>query len=72
MYGTSMIDGHIDKPTRTNKQRALDLLNNFRKNIFATEFISDEEATLLLRTIFEWKEKAHKYDDFVRKDKQKQ
>lgn len=71
MYGASMIDGHIDEPTRTKEQRALDLLNNFRDNIFAKEFISDEEATLLLRTIFEWKEKAHKYDNFVRKDKQK-
>ena len=66
MPNVSMIDGHIEKSNRTDAQKALDLLNNFRESIFATK-ISDKEASLLLEAIFEWKEKACKYDELVRK-----
>ena len=66
MPNVSMIDGHIEKSNRTDAQKALDLLNNFRESIFATK-ISDKEASLLLEAIFEWKENARKYDELVRK-----
>lgn len=70
MPSVSMIDGHVEKSNRTDAQKALDLLNNFRESIFATK-ISDKDADLLLETIFEWKAKARKYDELVYKNKQK-
>ena len=46
-----------------DNEKTLELLNKFGDNIFAIEFVSDEDAAILLKTILDWKEKADMYDD---------
>lgn len=41
----------------------LEILNKFKDNIFAIEFVDDDTAAILLNTILFWKEKADMYDD---------
>lgn len=41
---------------------AVALLDKFKINLFASEFISDEEAEMLYHTILNWKERADWYD----------
>lgn len=39
------------------------LLNRFKENLFAVEFVDYEEANILYYTFLKWKEKADMYDD---------
>ena len=43
---------------RINHEKASKLLKEYEDNIFATEFISDEEAEMLYATIMDWKDSA--------------
>ena len=45
---------------KCNEKVTLELLDKYKENIFATEFVSDEEATILYNTILYWKNSANK------------
>ena len=51
------------KTSIIHDEMTLETLNKFKENIFATEFVDDDTATILLDTILFWKEKADMYDD---------
>lgn len=44
-------------------EKALKLLKEYKENIFATEFISDEEAEVLYTTIMDWKDSADMFKE---------
>lgn len=44
-------------------ERTYFLLNEFKENLFAGEFVSDEESVMLYHTILNWKDKSDMYDD---------
>lgn len=46
---------------KSNTQIAYELLDKFKENLFAVEFVSDEEAKLLYDTILFWREHSEKY-----------
>lgn len=50
-----------------NNKWSADMLAKFKDNIFATEFVNDDESELLYNTIMYWKEKADTYDEIVSK-----
>lgn len=47
---------------QTCSTKALKLLEKYKENIFATEFISDEEAEILYATIMRWKDNSDMYE----------
>lgn len=51
------------KTSVIHNEMALEILNKFKESTFATEFVDDDTATILLDTILFWKEKADMYDD---------
>lgn len=51
---------HISKCDDTN---AYYLLNKFKDNLFAIEFVNDKEAEMLYHTFLSWKEKSDMYND---------
>lgn len=46
---------------KTDTKKAYELLNEFKDNLFATEFVSDEEAEMLYHTILFWREHSEAY-----------
>ena len=54
---------YIDHICKCDYDKASNLLDKFKENLFATEFISYEEAKILYHTILNWKEKSEMYDD---------
>lgn len=46
-------------------QKAYELLNEFKDNLFACEFVTDEEAEMLYYTVLFWYEYSEKYFDLV-------
>lgn len=52
----------INHICKCDYERAESLLNKFKTNLFACEFISDEEAEMLYHTILNWKDKSEMYD----------
>lgn len=54
---------YIDHICKCDYERASLLLDKFKENLFAVEFISDEEAEMLYHTILNWKDKSEMYDD---------
>ena len=53
---------YIDHICKCDYERAELLLDKFKENLFATEFVSDEEAEMLYHTILNWKDKSEMYD----------
>ncbi len=53
---------YIDHICKCDYERADFLLNKFKENLFAPEFVSDEEAIMLYHTILNWKDKSEMYD----------
>ena len=51
------------KTSIIHNEMTLEILNKFKDNIFAIEFVDDDTAAILLNTILFWKEKADMYDD---------
>ena len=51
------------KTSIIHNDMAVGILNKFKENVFATEFVDDDTATILLETILFWKKKADMYDD---------
>ena len=50
---------------KINTKRAYELLYKFKDNLFAVEFVSDEEAEMLLNTILFWKTHSEAYFDLL-------
>lgn len=50
---------------KINTKRAYELLDKFKDNLFASEFVSDEEAEMLLNTILFWKTHSEAYFDLL-------
>lgn len=46
---------------KTCSAKSLKLLEKYKENIFATEFISDEEAEMLYEIIMRWKDNSDMY-----------
>ena len=46
---------------KSNTKKSSELLDKFKLNLFATEFISDEEAEMLFNTIMFWKQHSEAY-----------
>lgn len=46
-----------------DNDKAYFLLREYKNNLFAIEFVDDEDAEMLYRTILDWKEKSDMYDD---------
>ena len=53
------------KEPKGNSIKAYELLNKFKENLFATEFVSDEEANMLYHTILFWREHSEAYFDLL-------
>ena len=53
------------KEPKGNSIKAYELLNKFKENLFATEFVSDEEASMLYHTILFWREHSEAYFDLL-------
>ena len=53
----------IDHICKCDYDKAFSLSDNYKDNLFASEFVSDEEAEMLYHTILNWKEKSEMYDD---------
>lgn len=47
---------------KTCSAKSLKLLEKYKENIFATEFISDEEAEMLYEIIMRWKDNSDMYE----------
>lgn len=47
------------------------LLDEYKINIFAPEFVSDEESEMLYYTILDWKEKYEIYNGWACEQKEK-
>lgn len=47
---------------KTCSAKSLKLLEKYKKNIFAIEFISDEEAEMLYEIIMRWKDNSDMYE----------
>lgn len=47
---------------KTCSAKALKLLEKYKENIFATEFVSDEEAEMLYAIIMRWKDNSDMYE----------
>lgn len=43
--------------------KAFTLIDEYKDNLFATEFVPDEEAAMFYYTILNWKEKSEMYDN---------
>lgn len=56
---------HISK---CNDEKAYYLLNKFKENLFACEFVDDEEAEMLYHTFISWKEQV---DNFLADEERK-
>ena len=50
---------------RIDTGRASELLKDFKDNLFASEFVSDEEAEMLYFTILHWKLHSELYFDLL-------
>lgn len=50
---------------KTCSAKALKLLEKYKENIFATEFISDEEAEMLYGIIMTWKDNSDIYEIYM-------
>lgn len=50
---------------KINTKRAYELLNEFKDNLFAVEFVSDEEAEMLYHTILFWRSKCEAYYNWL-------
>lgn len=50
---------------KINTKRAFELLEKYKCNLFAVEFVSDEEAEMLLNTILFWKIHGEAYFDLL-------
>lgn len=50
---------------KINTKRAYELLDKFKDNLFTVEFVSDEEAEMLLNTILFWKTHSEAYFDLL-------
>lgn len=46
-------------------KKAYELLNKFKDNLFAAEFVTDEEAEMLYHTILFWREYSKKFYDLL-------
>lgn len=46
-------------------KKTYELLNKFKNNLFAVEFVTDEEAEMLYHTILFWKEHSERYFDLL-------
>lgn len=46
---------------KSNTKQSYELLEKFKHNLFATEFVSDEEAEMLFNTIMFWKQHSDAY-----------
>lgn len=53
---------YIEHICKCDYERAGILLDRFKTNLFACEFISDEDAEMLYHTILNWKDKSEMYD----------
>jgi len=54
---------YLKQMSKINYDKSESLVNRYKDNLFATEFVSDEEAEMLYHTILNWKEKADMYDN---------
>ena len=45
----------LDYINKCDDEKAFQLLDKFRENLFAVEFVTDEEAEMLYHTIVSWK-----------------
>lgn len=52
----------IEHICKCDYEKAYYLLNKFKENLFACEFVSDEEAEMLYHTFLNWKDKTDMYD----------
>lgn len=46
---------------KTDTKKAYELLNKFKENLFAIEFVSDEDAEMLYHTILFWRKHTKLY-----------
>ena len=53
---------YIDHICKCDYEKAYYLLDKFKDNLFAVEFVDDEEAEMLYHTFLNWKDKADMYD----------
>ena len=53
----------MDHICKCDYDKAFALIDKYKYNLFASEFVSDEEAEMLYHTILNWKEKSEMYDD---------
>jgi len=65
---------YLKQMSKIDYDKSESLINRYKDNLFATEFVSDEEAEILYHTILNWKEKADMYDlcDYVKLDTRKE
>ena len=56
----------IEHICKCDDEKANYLLDKLKENLFACEFVSDEEAGMLYHTFLNWKDKADMYDDLCR------
>jgi hypothetical protein len=46
----------LDHISKCDDEQAFYLLDKFKENLFATEFVSDEDSEMLYHTIISWKD----------------
>jgi len=65
---------YLKQMSKIDYDKSESLINRYKDDLFATEFVSDEEAEILYHTILNWKEKADMYDlcDYVKLDTRKE
>lgn len=57
---------YIEHILKCNYEESGRLIEKYKENLFASEFISDKEAEMLYHTILNWKDKSEMYDDLCK------
>lgn len=53
---------YLEHICKCDYERASLLLDDFKENLFAIEFVSGEESEMLYHTILNWKDKSEMYN----------
>jgi hypothetical protein len=53
---------YIEHICKCDDKKTLELLNRFKTNLFAVEYVTDEEAEMLYHTFLNWKEQIDMHE----------
>lgn len=54
---------YLEHLSKVDYNKAYQIIDKYKENIFSLEFVSDEEAEMLYHTILNWKDKSDLYDN---------